>query len=364
MENRIVYAFLLRLISLLTLIITVHLYADCGNLLSKKYNEITWAATHNGHSHGDSPVQNQTLTLTQQFEQGIRATKIHVWYDYDAQGKVVPFVCHGVTKEMLNGSYLDKIVDKVPKLFQSWARDVLQKLEPINELVRDACNAAYGQTDQPGLIQFKHCILDPAKRTLASMLGEVKVFLDKNSDQLITLILEDHTNNLDRVAQDFKTAGLDGYVHTQDITKQWPTLGAMVQADKRLVVLFHGDEKLAYEKYPWMHYLWAFAWDTEWSFQEVCHLKDPKKDVMPKRGKQAFDDHKNGNLNKLFMVHHYVTPLTGGCLSSAKKVNKKGFLQTRIDRLIKQSGKKPNIIQIDFFDQKDDVLSFVEALNA
>lgn len=334
-------------------------------LLDKRFNEVSFAATHNGQSHADSAVQNQSLTLTEQFEQGARATKIHVWYDKDEKGNCIPFVCHGVTKDMLDGSYLEKIVDKVPRVFQGWARDALKELEPINELVRDACKAAYGDGDHAqGVIQFRHCILDPSRRPLVTLLGEVKQFLVTHPQEILTVILEDHTNSLAQIAADFKANGLEAFVHTQDITKEWPTLRAMVQSGKRLVILFHGKENLAYKDYPWLHPVWQFAWDTAWEFQDPGHLNDTKKDIMPKRGHQAYNDRHSGARNKLFIVHHFVTPLAGGCKKGAKKVNKKAFLQARLERLTKSAGQKPNIVQIDFFENPNrDILDVINALN-
>lgn len=350
-------------IFILVLPCLIHAIPDA--LLNKRFNEVSFAATHNGQSHDESAVQNQSLTLTEQFEQGIRATKIHVWYDKDEKGNTIPFVCHGVTKEMLDGSYLEKIVDKVPRMFQGWARDALKELEPINILVRDACKAAYGDGDgAQGIIQFRHCILDPSRRPLVVLLKEIKQFLATHPQEILTVIVEDHTNNLDQVAADFKAQGLDSLAHTQDVAKEWPTLKEMLKSGKRLVVLFHGDEKLEYQKYPWLHPIWSFAWDTAWEFQEAAHLNDPKKDIMPKRGQQAYNDRHKGARNKLFIVHHFITPMAGGCKKSARKVNKKSVLQDRLERLTKMAGQKPNIIQIDFFEHpQHDILDVVCQLN-
>ncbi|MDR3550447.1 MAG: hypothetical protein P4L31_03470 [Candidatus Babeliales bacterium] len=330
----------------------------------KRYNEISYVATHNGQSHMGSPVQNQTLSLTQQFESGIRATKIHVWYDKDENGKVVPFVCHGVAKEVIDGSYFEKIIDKIPRIFQSWARSALKEFEPINTLFQDACKAAYGEGEANGVIQMRHCILDPSRKSLRSTLDEIKTFLDKNPRELITVILEDHTNNLDHISNDFKLSGLDVFAHTQHADQEWPMVGDMIDANKRLVVLLHGNEKLSYDQHPWIHDIWKFAWDTEFDFPDVASLKDPAKDIMPKRGAHAYQSRHTGAKNKLFIVHHFVTPVAGGTKDGAKKVNKKGFLKNRLDRLTKVAGRNPNIIQVDFFDAADkDVLEVVNGLN-
>jgi hypothetical protein len=372
MKKTLIYAFVVRFIPLFILSSMLILHPaqpTCiinGNplLWSKRFNEVAYPATHNGHSHSESPVQNQSLNIKEQLKQGIRATKLHVYYHNEKNGEYIPYVCHGVGREMINGDYMDKVVDKVPRLFRSWAKDALKQLAPLNELVRDACQVAYGCDTKKGVIPFKHCVLDPSRRSLVNTFEDIKQFLQASPHEVLTLILEDHTQNLEAIAKDFNESGLIKYVHSQEKDKQWPTLGEMVKNNKRLVVLLHGDEKLPYQKYPWLHYVWDYAWDTEWDFQDANHLNDNQKDVMPKRGVQAFKERNNGVKNKLFIVHHFVTELTGGNKNEAKKVNKKGFLKTRLERLAKQASHIPNIVQVDFFEvASNDVLDVINEFN-
>jgi hypothetical protein len=85
---------------------------------------------------------------------------------------------------------------------------------------------------------------------------------------------------------------------------------------------------------------------------------------MPKRGCKAYQERNSGPRNKLFIVHHFVTPLAGGCKKSSRKVNKKSFLQARLEKLMRQAGQKPNIVQVDFFEHSQtDVIEVVNALN-
>lgn len=329
-------------------------------LWNKKYNEATYACTHNGSSYMACPVQNQDVPLSKQLESGIRATKIHVWNTKEGEA----YVCHGVGKDIFSGPYLDKVVEKVPSLFQGWARDALKQMEPINELVAEAFKAAYGDENKPGVIPFNHCVFDPSRKPLQQLLGEIREFLAKNPCDVVTLIVEDHTKNLSLLAQAFEKAGLIQNLHIQDSSKEWPTLGAMIEANKRLVVFVHGDDSLEYNKYPWMHHIWSFAWDTEWNFTDIGALKNGENDVVPKRGRASYDSRNQGNRNKIFIVHHFVTPASGGCKKSAKKVNNKAVLQARIDRLKNQTGCIPNIIQVDFFQYpNNDVFEIVNALN-
>lgn len=330
----------------------------------RRYNEVMFPATHNGHSYKQSDVANQDLSLKQQFALGIRATKLHVWYDMDSAGNVVPFVCHGIDKKMLYDPPLDKVFDQVPFMFRSCVRTLLEKCAPCKEIILDACKYAYGTDNGSGAIPFKHCILDPARQPLQGALREVQAFLGGHPEAIMTLIIEDHTGNLEALAADFHQAGLLPFVHEQPINKAWPKVEQMIASGKRLVVFVHGDPNLAYKKFPWMLYIWDYAWDTKSDFNSVNLLKDSAYDTVPHRGKQAFAARNDPPRNKLFIVHHFITDLIGGSKSNALKANRKSVLRNRLKRLQKETGHIPNIVQVDFFEHPaNDFLSVIKELN-
>ncbi len=335
-----------------------------SQLCERRYNEVAYAAAHNAQSYKLSAVNNQDQDITQQLKNGIRAMKIPVWYDKNDSGKCVPFACHGMDKSLVHDAYLGKLIDKVPRLFRPFARDIFNQLKPVDELVRDALTAAYGEEDKQGVIPFKHCILDPARKPLNQLLAEICCFLDTNQHEVVTLILEDFTKNLDEIADCFKESKMIKYVHAQNVNKQWPTLAQMINSGKRLVVLLQADAALSYNKYPWMHYIWDFAWDTQWDFQRTSDLHDINKDIMPLRGLKAFDARGKEPKNKLFIVHHFITPMTGGDKNCAKRVNRKSVLKRRLDKLAQKAGHIPNIIQVDFFQYPNkDIFDVVNELN-
>lgn len=335
-----------------------------SELCNRPYNHVAYAATHNGQSHIESDVHNQDIDITAQLDSGIRAIKIHVWYNQDEHGKQIPFVCHGIDKEYLYSVPMEKFFEQVPIFYRPFAKAMMEKLEPMKGIVANAFEAAYGHDNSAGLIPFNHCVLDPSKRPLGALLLDVRTFLDANPHEVVTLIVEDHTSNLDFIAADFKASGLLTYVHTQPINAPWPTLGQMIKDNKRLVVLLHGAEDLNYAQYPWMHYIWTYAWDTRWEFKHCADFKNCDLDVLPHRGKQAFAARHEGAHNKIFVVHHFVTDFLGGSKASAKKVNKRPVLKSRLERLAQQTGHIPNIIQVDFFQYpNNDIFDVVNELN-
>jgi len=68
----------------------------------------------------------------------------------------------------------------------------------------------------------------------------IKQFLDDNPTEVLTLIIEQYATK-DQLWKGLKATGLDSYLHAQAEANQWPTLGEMVQSNKRLVMF--NDQK-------------------------------------------------------------------------------------------------------------------------
>lgn len=331
----------------------------------RRYNQIIHPATHNGHSYKKSEVNNQDLSLKKQLEWGIRATKLHIWYDRDASGNVVPFVGHGIDKSLLYNLPLEKILEQIPCLIRFFAKNLIEKVQPLTPLVLDAFHYAYGVDNATGAVPFRHCILDPAAQPLVSTLQVISDFLSEHCDAVITLILEDHTRNSAALYQAFEVAHLLPYLHIQDTKDPWPFLQDMIDSNKRLVIFVQAEDPNDYKEFPWMHFLWDYAWDTKWHFKDISLLQDPAYDTIPFRGQQAFDDRHNKPKNKMFIVHHYITDFAGGSKKSALKANKKALIKYRIKRLAKLAGQWPTIVQVDFFEHPDNqFLECIHELNA
>ena len=63
-------------------------------------------------------------------------------------------------------------------------------------------------------------------------------------------------------------------------------------------------------------------------------------------------------------MYNFVTTLIGGSVKAAKTVNQQYFLKKRINDLVKRTGTKPTIIQVDFFEYPNyDLLRVVDELN-
>jgi hypothetical protein len=331
-------------------------------LSSKRYNEVVYATTHNGQSFKESWVNNQDKTITEQLAAGIRAIKIPLWYGCDIRGNKIICACHGMSKSLLLSMNEEKVLEHIPVLLRSRVQKMVRQLDPLIKTLRDALRVAYGERDgQQGMIPFPHGMFDPACRDLKNICSEVRVFLDAHPHEVVTLILEDFTNNIPLIASAIQESGLYSYVHTQRLTDSWPTLATLVLNGKRMVIFVKTDNKAQLRDYSWLCPLWDYAWDTEFNFKRIA---DFRNDRVPNRGRQAYEQRDTSPHNKLFIVYHFITPLAGGSKKWAIRANNRSLLKRRLDRLAQQTGHIPNFVQVDFFEYPhNDIFKVINELN-
>jgi hypothetical protein len=187
-----------------------------------------------------------------------------------------------------------------------------------------------------------HSVCALGKQPLAEGLAEVREFLDNNPGAVITFILESYLSHA-LTAQAFDEAELTPYtyVHTGDA---WPTLGQMIDAGTRLVVL---QDKAVDPAYPWLMNVWSHAFETHYS---ALTPDDFSCDVN--RGTTS---------NDLFIFNHFLTDVFGA-EELAEQVNYNPYLLDRIKECEAFHGAPGNFITVDFVDIGDAV-SAVKTLN-
>lgn len=182
---------------------------------------------------------------------------------------------------------------------------------------------------------------------LSEGLVEIETFLSKNPNAIVTLILESYAPAKD-VAKAITSAKLHTYCHTQDPAKPWPTLAQMRSSGKRLVILSDRVEKGTTAPKWYMH-VWQHCWETNWQAKTKTDLLNAK----PRRGKRS---------NRLFILNHFITE-TFPSKQLSEKANTDPFLTKRIDKALKDFGKKPNFLVLDFY-HLGDAKKTVKALNS
>jgi hypothetical protein len=242
-------------------------------------------------------------------------------------------VCYATTHNAFNyqGAFL----------FPNQSFDITRQLQ---DGVRSLMLDVYWYNNRPTVYHSSNFL---GNQPLSDLLDDIKTFLDAHPNEVMSIIFESYISaaQMDAV---FTQAGLLPYLHAQPQGSAWPTLADMIATNHRLVVLSDANDGQAY---PWYHYVWDYAVETDYSAQSRADFS-----CAYNRGDSA---------NSLFILNHFVTQasLGYGLIDSAAAVNANPYLTSRAMGCWAATGKLPNFLTVDFYEQGD-VMAAKDALNA
>lgn len=187
-----------------------------------------------------------------------------------------------------------------------------------------------------------HAFCALGSQPLAEGLGEIREFLESDPAAVVTLIIESYLDH-DLTAAAFDAGGLTPYAYVHG-GGAWPTLGEMIDAGDRLVVLQDEDVDATY---PWLMDVWDHSFETHFSASvpedfSCAHL----------RGTPS---------NPLFILNHFLTNVFGSPALAAQ-VNGNPFLIDRANECEAFHSRAATFVTVDFTDIGD-VSSAVATLN-
>jgi hypothetical protein len=169
-------------------------------------------------------------------------------------------------------------------------------------------------------------------------------FMVANPREILTIIYQDSIAEEDMEA-DFVTSGMIDmlYAHTQD--DPWPTLAEMIEDNTRLVITAESGGPPP----DWLHHVWDVGWDTDYNWESTDDM-----DCELNRGSTD---------NDLFLINHWVNSVLGTpSKENAASSNSYDVLHARLQQCWAESGRIPNFIAVDFFEQGD-LFEAVASLN-
>jgi hypothetical protein len=227
-----------------------------------------------------------------------------------------------------------------PFLFPNQTFDITRQMQDgIRGLMLDV----YWHNNRPTVYHTSNFL---GNQPLSDLLDDIKTFLDANPNEVMSIIFECAITAAQMNAV-FDAAGLLPYVHAQPQGNPWPTLGDMITTNKRLVVFTDVNDGQAY---PWYHYVWDFAVETHFTANS--------------RSDFSCDFNRGDSTQNLFILNHFVTQQTlgYGLIDSAAAVNANPYLIDRAMNCWAATGKRPNFLTVDFYEQGD-VMAAKDALN-
>ncbi|MDP6419553.1 MAG: FlgD immunoglobulin-like domain containing protein [Candidatus Krumholzibacteria bacterium] len=162
----------------------------------------------------------------------------------------------------------------------------------------------------------------------------IRPFLESSPQSVLTLLLECYAENED-ILEEFSSAGLMPWLHTQVPGQPWPRLEEMIASGQRLLVFSDRDSGIPL---PWLHPMWDFCVETHFSNHSIHDFSS--------------DFNRGHPDNDLFILNHFITDNTfgTGVESEAMLANANPFLLDRSLRVWRETGKRPNFPTLDFYD--------------
>lgn len=282
-------------------------------LCDLRYDQAAYLATHNAMSTTAdgfiSPLQDGDITT--QLDDGARALLLdtHTWERPDE-----------ITERL-------RVSDFAPEM-RSRITGVIDQSGPT----------------RPGL-WLCHAVCRGGATPLVDTLEKIGTWMEKHPHEVVTLIVEDGITG-EQTASAFREAGLEDLLHTPDSDPraEWPTLGEMVDDDRRLVVFAERADGPA----SWYRNFYRYGMETPYAFSAPERMS-----CEPNRG---------GTDRSLFLLNHFVTR-GGGSRLDAREVNAEEFVLDRAHRCAAERGRDVNFVAVDFVNLGN-AKAAVDALNA
>jgi hypothetical protein len=196
--------------------------------------------------------------------------------------------------------------------------------------------------EEPELL-LCHSDCDFGSQLLVDGLAEIREFLDAHPSEVISFIVETNAETAPMEAEirdAFAASGILPYAHVQAPGAPWPTLGEMVAANQRLVVLTDDSSNAGCnadgDPCPWYHYLWNdFAFETHFTYLNPSQL--------------SCADNRGTPGNDLFILNHFLT-VNVGLPQFARQVNFDPLLSRRARDCWAFHGRIPNFPTVDFYE--------------
>lgn len=280
-------------------------------LCDRTFDDVTFAASHNSMAASSDGwlFPSQDVSIRQQLDDGIRALLIdsHYWEE--------PSVA------------FERLVNT-------------ESLGPEPLLFLEQFLADFGSPPTGAFLCHLTCWAGAI--SLTDALVEVRLFLEENDGEVVTLIIQDAVTAADTETA-FRESSLLPFVFEKDNDEPWPTLRQMVTSGRRLVVM-------AEEGSPppaWYMNAWSVMQETPFDAASREALTCAENRGLPE--------------NSLFLMNHWINRTPPDRVDAAI-VNGRDTILDRARECERVRGQRPNFVAVNFYRQGD-VLGATDELN-
>ncbi|MFW6722632.1 hypothetical protein ACHZ98_21180 [Streptomyces sp. MAR4 CNY-716] len=175
-----------------------------------------------------------------------------------------------------------------------------------------------------------HAVCRGGALPLVPELQKIGDWLEQNPSDVVTLVVQDGISGADtRTAM--RQAGLEDLAFTpeDDPDEPWPTLGEMIDEDRRLVVFAEKADGPA----PWYRNFYRYGMETPFAFRTPEDMT-----CTANRG---------GEDKQLFLMNHFITN-SGGSRLDAGRINARDFVLDRARECERVRGRPVNLVAVDY----------------
>jgi hypothetical protein len=297
-------------------------------LCDRGYDEVAYAATHNSMSAASERgwlFAEQPDGIIAQLDHGIRVLLVDSWYGQATERRGIVATADQQRREAFEQAKADFGATPV--------RAALR-------LRRAAGLAPRGEV-RPYLC---HSMCELGSTPWLQNLRDIKAWLDGHPRDVVTLFVQDEVTPAD-TAGVVEAAGLEPYVYTPATDGSWPTLGQMIDAGTRLVVLM--ENRGGGDRWPWLIPGFDVVQDTPFLFKSPADFSCASNRGDPDAS--------------LFLVNHWIDE-KGRVPQNAALVNARDVLLPRLEECEQERGRLPNYVAVDYYD-RGDLFSVVDELN-
>ncbi|KKF93357.1 PI-PLC X domain-containing protein [Ceratocystis platani] len=271
----------------------------CNNyieLCSRKYSSVTDIGCHNSpFVRRGSSAANQQLPVTDQLNDGVRFLQAQIQWptNADATGQREPHFCH------------------------------------------TSCD-----------------ILDAGP--ISIWLSEVRAWIDAHPYDVVTILLGNgNYSHPDLFAQYIENSGITRYAYMPPLfpmkRNDWPTLGQMIAADKRVVMFL--DYQADQSKYPWLLQQFSQMWETPFDPEDQsfpCTVDRPPNLAENEAQERLYLVNHNLNVKYSFFGASVLAPAVS-LLNQTNNNQGNGSLGMTAENCRRRWGIVPKVLNVDFY---------------
>ncbi|CAN8270279.1 unnamed protein product [Cochlearia groenlandica] len=184
---------------------------------------------------------------------------------------------------------------------------------------------------------FNYTAFQPAD----TILKEFQVYLEKNKDAVVTLIIEDYVKSPNGLTKVFDASGLRNYMFPVSRMpkngEDWPTLDDMIKQNQRLLVFSSSPHKEVTEG---IAFIWRYMVENQYGNGGMKNGECTNRPESTAMGDKS---------RSLVLVNYF--PDTADLIGSCKQ-NSAPLLDT-VKKCQEVSGRWPNFIAVDFYKRSD-----------